>query len=129
MKEKHVINIISSSCLLECLEAFHATQIHGIILIERIDLAWKFHCFCARVFLLFLAIKRESSLFLRNFCIRYFGWIYVQDYIPCSRKGILQKCLKNNQLSDLENYLAKLMCSYNDYTRAIQKHFRTLSNI
>ena len=68
------MNIISSACLLEILETFHATQLHRIPLI---NLAWVILCFCARVSVLCFTMKRES---------RYFERIYVQDYIAGSGK-------------------------------------------
>ena len=81
--KKNVINIISSACLLEFLETFHAMQLYRIHLIE---LAWVFYCFRVRVFVLCLATKRESSLIFRNIHTRYFEQIYIQDYITDSGK-------------------------------------------
>ena len=78
MKKKHVITIIYSSCLPEFLETFHETQLYMIFQNNRIDLAWIFHCFCESAFTLLLAIKRESSLILGNFCICYFRQAYVR---------------------------------------------------
>ena len=86
-----------------------------------VNLAWIFYSFCARVFVLFSDIKRESSPILRDFRTKYFGRIYVQDFIPESPKWISRKILKNHQIFDLESYLAKLECIDIDYIRAIQK--------
>ena len=72
--KKHVINIICSACVFEFLDTFHTMQLYRIPLI---DIAWVFHWFCARVFVLCLAIKRESSLIFRNIRARYFRGINV----------------------------------------------------
>ena len=93
IKKKHFINIISSACLLEFLETLHATQLYRIPLI---DLAWVFHWFCARDFVLCVAIKRESSLILRNIRTRYFGGIYVT---------VSGKCIFHVNLSKIINFL------------------------
>ena len=84
--KKTCYKLISSACLLEFLEIRHTTQLYSIPLI---DLAWVFRWFCARVFVLCSAIKRESSLILRNIRTRYFGGIY----IAVSRKYILHENL------------------------------------
>ena len=114
--KKYLINIISSAWHLEFLETFHATQVYRMSLI---DLAWVFHCFCARVFVLCLAIKRESSLILRNICTRYFSRIYIQNYIADSGKWIPRKFLKDHKFSGLEIYLVKLKCTDINYIRAM----------
>ena len=64
-----------------------------IPLIDQIDIAWIIRCFCARVFVLFPAIKRENCLILRNFHTRYIGRIY---FIADFGKSISQKFLKNH---------------------------------
>ena len=58
----------SSAYLLDFLETSHATQLYRNPLI---DLEWVFHCFGARVFVLCLAIKGESSLIRENIHTRY----------------------------------------------------------
>ena len=120
IKKKHFINIISSACLLEFLETLHATQLYRIPLI---DLAWVFHWFYARVFVLSLAIKRESSLILQNICTKYFGEIYC----TVSGKCIPRKFVKDHKFSGLEIYLAKLECADIGYIRAMNE--RSTSSI
>ena len=113
-------------CCLEFLEAFHSTNLDKIPLIDQIDLAWIFHCFCAKVFVLFSAIKRENCLIVGNFHTRYIGRIcFIADF----GKWISRKFLKDHWFFDLENYSAKLNCSDIDYIRAMQRCFRTLPNI
>ena len=120
IKKKHFINIISSACLLEFLETLHATQLYRIPLI---DLAWVFHWFYARVFVLSLAIKRESSLILQNICTKYYGELYDTD----SGKCIPQKFVKDHKFSGLEIYLAKLECADIGYIEAMNE--RSTSSI
>ena len=91
--KKTCYEFISSACLLEFLETLHTTQLFSIPLI---DLAWVFHWFCARVFVLCLAIKRESSLILRNIRTRYFRGIYVT---------VSGKCILHKNLSKIINFL------------------------
>ena len=91
--KKTCYKFISSACLLEFRETLHTTQLYRIPLI---DLAWVFHWFSAKVFVLYLAIKRESSLILRNICTRYFGGIYVT---------VSGRCILDKNLSKIINFL------------------------
>ena len=91
--KKRSYKFISSACLLEFPETLHAIQLYRIPLT---DLAWVFHWFRARVFVLCLAIKRESSLILQNICTRYFWGIYV----TVSGKSILPE-----KLAKIVNFL------------------------
>ena len=91
--KKTCYEFISSACLLEFLETLHTTQLFSIPLI---DLAWVFHWFRARVFVLCLAMKRESSLILRNIRTRYFRGIYVT---------VSGKCILHKNLSKIINFL------------------------
>ena len=91
--EKTCYKFIFSAYLLEFLETLHTTQLYRIPLI---DLAWVFHWFCARDFVLCVAIKRESSLILRNIRTRYFGGIYVT---------VSGKCIFHVNLSKIINFL------------------------
>ena len=109
------MNIISSACLLEILETFHATQLHRIPLI---NLAWVILCFCARVSVLCFTMKRES---------RYFERIYVQDYIAGSGKWVPRKILWDHKFSHLKIYLAQLKYNDIDCIRAING--RSISSI
>ena len=118
--EKTCYKFIFSAYLLEFLETLHTTQLYRIPLI---DLAWVFHWFCASVFVLCLAIKRESSLILQNICTKYFGEIYC----TVSGKCIPQKFVKDHKFSGLEIYLAKLECADIGYIRAMNE--RSTSSI
>ena len=79
-----------------------------------IDLAWIFHWFCARVFVMCSAIKRESSLIFRNILTRYCGGTYV----TVSGKRIPRKFVKDHKFSGWEIYFAKLECADIGYIRA-----------
>ena len=91
--KKTCYKFISSACLLEFRETLHTRQLYRIPLI---DLAWVFHWFCEKVFVLYLAIKRESILVLRNICTRYIGGIYVT---------VSGRCILDKNLSKIINFL------------------------
>ena len=93
--KKPCYKFISSACLLEFLETLHTTQVCRIPLI---NLTWVFHWFCTRVFVLCLAIKRESRVILRNIRTRYFGGIYVT---------VSGKCIFRVNLSKIINFLVQ----------------------
>ena len=99
---------------------------HGISLI---NLAKTFHWFCATVFVLFSAMKRESSLILRYFRIRYFRRMYVQDYIPDFENEF------HENFSRIINFLLWKIAELNwsalifIILKLCRSVFRTLSNI
>ena len=93
--KKPCYKFISSACLLEFLETLHTTQVCRIPLI---NLTWVFHWFCTRVFVLCLAIKRESRVILRNIRTRYFWGIYVT---------VSGKCIFRVNLSMIINFLVQ----------------------
>ena len=92
--------------------------------IPLIDLAWVFHWFCARVFVLCLAIKRERNLILRN--------IWYQIYLGniCYSFGkinSLRKFVKDHVFSGLKIYLGKLECANIGYIRVTNGRLLHLS--
>ena len=97
-KKKPVINIISSSCLLGFLEAFHTTQLHRISLIDRIDLEWILNYFCAIVLCTIFGYKNKDSSYSPKFSCKTFSMnirsrshsrLWKIDYTKISQKSFI----------------------------------------
>ena len=97
-KKQTVINIISSSCLLGFLEAFHTTQLHRISLIDRIDLEWILNYFCAIVLCTIFGYKNKNSSYSPKFSCKTFSMhirsrlhsrFWKIDYTKISQKSFI----------------------------------------
>ena len=97
-KKQTVINIISSSCLLGFLEAFHTTQLYRISLIDRIDLEWILNYFCAIVLCTIFGYKNKNSpyspkfsckTFSMNIRSRLYSRFWKIDYTKISQKSFI----------------------------------------
>ena len=97
-KKKPVINIISSSCLLGFLEAFHTTQLHRISLIDRIDLEWILNYFCTIVLCTIFGYKNKNSSYSPKFSCKTFSMnirsrlhsrLWKIDYTKISQKSFI----------------------------------------
>ena len=86
--QKSHSNMKKKQIYFQCLETLHTIQLYRIPLT---DLAWVFHWFCATFFVLCLAIKRESSLILRDI---------LGEYVTVSGK-----CILHENLSKIINFL------------------------